>query len=192
MANTSAYPLAWPPSIKRARARAIGRFQTNLNTALLNVEKSLEKFSRDSGREIADVVITSNVTRADRHPADPGVCIWFKWDGLQVAIPSDKYSTVESNLQALFHIIEAKRDELRHGTLEIVRASFKGFMLPNPHAPDWRKILGVGADADFKETKAAYRRLASLNHPDKGGLVSDMAAINSAWQDALFDFAERR
>jgi hypothetical protein len=57
-------------------------------------------------------------------PADPGVAVWFTWDGMQVCIAVDRYQKVASNLQAIHHIIEARRVELRHGTLALVRASF--------------------------------------------------------------------
>ena len=50
-----------------------------------------------------------------------------------MCIPVDRYNSVEANLQAIHHIIEARRVELRHGTLALVRASFTGFKaLPAP------------------------------------------------------------
>ncbi len=43
-----------------------------------------------------------------------------------------------------------------------------------------RKVLGVGADADGREIKAAYRRLMSQLHPDRGGSDYLAAKVNQA------------
>jgi hypothetical protein len=133
---------------------------------------------------LEDLVISSNVTLGMNHPRDPGVAIWFTWDLHQVCIPNDKYSTVEGNLQGIHHIIEARRVELRHGSLELVRATFKGFMLAAPTTLPWWKVLGVREDAPPAAIKAAYRKLSSAHHPDKGGDNLTMTDINAAWEQA--------
>ena len=180
------YPLAWPPQFERRKSRDSGQFRTSLTGALKNVNDSLSLFAKDSGKKLENLVISSNVTLGQMKPEDPGVSVWFVWDGLQVCIPVDRYSTVEANLQAIHHIIEARRVELRHGTLALVRASFTGFLaLPSPGSRTWRQILGVSADAGLAECKAAYKNLASKNHPDKeGGNAIKMAELNNAWAQA--------
>lgn len=178
------YPLAWPPNFPRTKHRDAGRFNTTIPGALGNVQTSLNRFARDSGKELRDLVISSNVTLSDRRPADPGVALWFIWDGLQVCIPCDRYWTVEGNLQAIHHILEARRVELRHGTLALVRATFQGFLLAAPTGKNWWEVLGVNDRASPEEVKEAYRRLASENHPDKGGSTDQMAQINMAWVQA--------
>src|SRR4028119_2360758 len=115
--NPTAYPLTWPSQFPRARSRENGAFKTPPETAIKNVQKSLELFAKDSGKKLEGLVISSNVTLGQSKPADPGVSVWFTWDGLQVCVPVDRYHTVASNLQAFHHIIEARRVELRHGTL---------------------------------------------------------------------------
>src|SRR5690606_17715328 len=117
-----AHPLTWPPHIARAKTREAGKFRTTLSGALNNVETSLKLFGRDSGKKVDGLVISSNYSLGDRRPSDPGVAVWFTWDGMQVCIPVDRYTTVEANLQAIHHVIEARRTELRHGTLALVRA----------------------------------------------------------------------
>src|SRR5690606_25492676 len=118
----------------------------SLSAALANVEDSLRRFAADSGKKIEGLVISSNVSLGDRRPADPGVAVWFSWDGMQICIPVDRYTSVEANLQAIHHVIEARRTELRHGTLALVRATFQGFRsLPAPAGESkrsWREILG--------------------------------------------------
>jgi len=184
------YPLAWPETMPRWKtARQPGQFKTSLTGAMNNVTDSLRRFGTDSGKAVTDVVISSNVTLGRNAPADPGVAIWFKWDGLTVCIPVDRYSKVEANLQAIHHIIEARRVELRHGTLALVRATFTGFTaLPSPTGKkSWRQVLGIadGAAVDKAAIDAFYRDAARKAHPDQGGSNEAMAAVNAAKAEAI-------
>lgn len=182
----SAFPLSWPPSFPRAKTRERGAFKTTLASALNNVEGSLRRFASDSGKKLDGIVLSSNVTLGSTRPADPGVAVWFTWDGLGVCVAVDRYQTVEANLQAIHHIIEARRVELRHGTLALVRATFQGFLsLPAPAGREWWEVLGLSRDAKRADVDAAYRRLASANHPDRGGSADAMADINRAREKAL-------
>lgn len=183
-----AYPLEWPRHIPRSPRRETGQFRTSLPGALKNVEDSLRRFAADSGKKIEGLVISSNVTLGTHRPQDPGVAVWFTWDGLQVCIPVDRYEKVESNLQAIHHVIEARRTELRHGTLALVRASLHGFQaLPAPSegSREWWDVLGVTADASRETIEAAYRNLARQRHPDNGGSDRQMAELNAARDEAL-------
>jgi len=184
--NATAYPLTWPQHFPRAKYREDGRFKTQLPNAIKNVQGSLKNFASDSGKSLKNLVISSNVTLGADTPADPGVAVWFEWDGLQVCVPVDRYYSVASNLQAIHHIIEARRVELRHGTLALVRATFTGFLaLPAPTRRPWHEVLALSRDAKPEDIQAAHRRLASANHPDKGGSTEKMAEINQARDDAL-------
>lgn len=183
--TATAYPLSWPQAFARARSRDKGSFKTTLSAALNNVQKSLQMFANDSGKKLENLVISSNVTLGSSRPADLGVSIWFCWDGLSVCIAVDRYLSVEANLQAIHHIIEARRVELRHGTLALVRASFSGFTaLPAPAGGEWWEVLGVAQDATIKECETAYRRLISEKHPDKGGTADEFNAVKKAWEQA--------
>lgn len=181
-----AYPLCWPDIIPRSPRREKGRFETTLSKALDNVQTSLLRFGRDSGKPVKDIVLSSNCTLGVNRPTDPGVAAWFVWDGEQVCIPVDRYESAEANLQAIHHIIEARRVELRHGTLALVKASFRGFRaLPNPSKRDWRSVLGANGSNDLASVKAAYRKRASEVHPDRGGDHDRMAELNRARDQAL-------
>lgn len=182
----NAYPLTWPQQFPRAKTREAGRFKTSITSALKNVQDSLRLFASDSGKKLENLVISSNVTLGAQRPADPGVAVWFTWDGLGICIAVDRYTSVESNLQAIHHIIEARRVELRHGTLALVRATFTGFKaLPAPAEKQWFDVLGVTPQASRDEINAAYRKLASTAHPDKGGTAAAMAALNQARDEGL-------
>ncbi len=179
--------MAWPPTFPRAKSRDRGAFKTSLTGALSNVEKSLSAFARDSGKKLENMVLSSNVTLGKARPSDPGVAVWFVWDGMSVCVAVDRYLTVEANLQAIHHIIEARRVELRHGTLALVRATFAGFLaLPAPKDhQEWWDVLECKQDASQEVIKANYRRLSSDHHPDRGGDHNKMAAINSAYKKAM-------
>jgi curved DNA-binding protein CbpA len=42
-------------------------------------------------------------------------------------------------------------------------------------------VLGVPRNCSIEDAKAAYRRLASVNHPDKGGVTKRFQDIQGAW-----------
>jgi hypothetical protein len=189
--KVQAYPLQWPDHIPRTVKREKSRFKTTLHGALKNVQTSLRQFAADSGKEASNIVVSSNVSLGQDRPADPGVAIWFSWDGMSICIPVDRYLTAADNLQAIHHVLEARRTELRHGTLHLVRATFKGFAaLPAPNAQgktkmSWWQVLELdGPDASPAAVEAAYRRLAKTRHPDAGGSTEAMAALNAARMEA--------
>ena len=186
MKTPQAYPLSWPSGFTRTKPREGGRFSTTLPNAIKNVQGSLRRFAEDSGKKLENLVISSNVTLGTTKPADPGVSVWFIWDGLSVCIAVDRYTSIEGNLQAIHHIIEARRTELRHGTLQLVRASFQGFLsLPSSTSEKpWNRVLECSADAAPAVVQECYRRLARLHHPDAGGDVAKMAEINAAYEIA--------
>jgi hypothetical protein len=191
MTTATAYPLTWPDTLPRRRAdlRDKGQFKTTLTGAIRNVQDSLRLFASDSGRKLENLVISSNYSLGVERPADPGVAVWFVWDGMQVCIPVDRYQTIAANLQAIHHIIEARRVELRHGTLALVRASFTGFLaLPAPGGKrHWREVLCLKDPGRVTEgqIKMAHRDIAKTLHPDAGGSDEKMAELNRARDEAL-------
>lgn len=185
------YPLQWPEHMPRFKAaREAGQFRTTLAGAINNVKDSLKRFAADSGKPLANVVISSNVTLGADKPSDPGVAVWFVWDGMTVCIPVDRYAKVEANLQAIHHIVEARRTELRHGTLALVRATFTGFVaLPAPAGKrPWREVLEIitSGPVSADNINAAWRRLSKMKHPDQAGGSHDaMSELNRAKEEAL-------
>jgi hypothetical protein len=97
----------------------------------------------------------------------------------------------EDNLQAIHHVLEARRTEMRHGGLHVVRQTFKGFTaLPAPPGKrTWREVFGLGHVPLVNIAPAtidnAYRQLAAQAHPDKpGGSTEKMAELNRARAEA--------
>jgi hypothetical protein len=174
------YPLAWPEGLPRTETKAASQFRTSLSAALENVRKSLAAFGSDTGRKVTETVITSNVAGISLDaPKDTGVAVWFEWDGEARCIAVDRYAKVQCNLQAIHHILEARRTEMRHGGLHIVRQTFKGFAaLPAPE--QWWQVLGLTAAASVDEINRRWRELAREAHPDAGGSEASMARLNAA------------
>ena len=181
------YPLHWPELHPKAKNRISSKFKTSLAGALNNVNKSVAGFGKYSGKVCTEIVISSNVTLGAQNPKESGVAIWFKWDGLQLCIAIDRYLRVEENLQAIHHIVEARRTELRHGGLHVVRQTFIGFKaLPEKASTEsWYDILLVKQDSTEDVVKSNYRSLVTQYHPDKpGGSSEKITKINLAWEEA--------
>jgi hypothetical protein len=185
MTAATAYPLCWPETFPRSKSREKGRFSASLSVSLKNVETSLKRFGIDSNKTISNIVLSSNCTLGITNPSDPGVAVWFVWDDLHVCIPVDRYLTPAANLQAIHHVIEARRTELRHGTLALVRATMTGFLaLPAPEIR-WWEILGISQRSQIDEIENAFKKLAKECHPDRGGSTAMMAKLNEARAAAM-------
>lgn len=184
------YPLHWPEGMPRTPPgkRQKSAFRTTLAGAVNNVRDSLRMFGSDSGKPVTNIQATTNVggIRLDDRPIDSGVAVWFEWDDGMRCIAVDRYLKPEENLQAIHHILEARRTEVRHGGLVIARAAFKGFVaLPAPPGKrHWSDVLGVSPDADAVTIERAYREKAKKMHPDAGGSAEAMTELNGARDEA--------
>ncbi|WP_404711537.1 J domain-containing protein [Sphingomonas sp. MMS24-J13] len=188
---TTAFPIAWPIGVPRTEPgrRATSQFKTSLGPALKNVEGSLRRFGETTGKRVTDVVISSNYSLGVQNPTDPGVAVWFVWDGKERCIAVDRYPKLEHNLQAIHYVLEARITEARHGGLRIVQQTFTGFIaLPSPtmigEKTCW-EILGIQPGAPREKIEAAHKAKARSIHPDAGGDGVGMAELNVARDVAL-------
>jgi len=181
---TSAYPLQWPPGWPRTEParRESAKFKTTLHAALSNLDDEVRRLGGKS------LVLSSNCTLGQNRPADPGVVAYFTRDGDQVAIPCDRWTLVEANVQAIAKTIEALRGIERWGAKHMVKAAFRGFSaLPPPGSRSWRVVLDIPGGATVSRTmiETRYRDLAKQRHPDAGGSTAAMAELNAARDAAL-------
>ncbi len=188
---TQAWPLHWPVGYPRTKIREKSRFKTSITGAVNNVLDELRRFGADTGRKVEHVTISSNFSLSDSRPVDTGVAVYFRWDNIDACIAVDKYIWIEDNLQAISKVIEADRTKMRHGGLNIVRASFRGYAaLPPPKdasgqlAAPWWQTLGLPQDATLPQVDATYRVKVKECHPDKGGDPAQFNLIVQAVQQA--------
>ena len=128
-----AYPLHWPTELPRSKSRGRSPLKVSLSRAVADLQDSLRLFGADTGMPVRHVVISSNVTLGAARPSDPGVAVYFEWDGAQRCIAVDHFPKPEDNVRAIYYVLEARRQEMRYGGLHIVRAAFRGFSaLPRP------------------------------------------------------------
>lgn len=186
MKTPTAYPLHWPEGWARSQNRTGSQFKTSLEGAINNVEDSLRKFAADSGKKTEGVMVSSNFSMMDRNPRDPGVAVYFTWDGISTCICVDRYNKIQDNLQAIHHCIEAERVKLRHGGINLVRAAFRGYAaLPPPASKKpWWEVLEVEERCALDTAEEMYRRLARKHHPDAGGNADKMSELTIAIAEA--------
>jgi hypothetical protein len=193
----SAYPLSWPLGRPRTTAgrRVDSKFRHN-GSRLTNA-KAAERVEEELERLGAVyAVISSNVEvtlsgrprSGQRAPDDPGVCVYFQLSGKPYAMACDRYTTVADNLAAIAAHIDATRAITRHGvaTAEETLQAFQALPPPSTASASrqWWDVLGVTARPTPEEVDAAYRRLASERHPDRGGSDAAMAELNAAREAA--------
>lgn len=208
----NAYPLQWPEGWKRTTpadrkaakfnkagaARVPGGWRPRADLTMADALGRLLAELERMGIHRDDVVISTNVpVRLDglprsgaADPADPGAAVyWREWGESKTTrvMAIDIYDRVADNIAALAATLDAMRAIERHGGAAILERAFTGFTaLPAPGAArKWFDILGVTPGASKDEIHAAYRKLASANHPDKGGTAEAMAAVNKARDEGL-------
>jgi hypothetical protein len=198
--TTEAYPLQWPAGRKRTDRWQIeqAKFDVSFARARDNIINEVRLLAGGRWGPDPMTVISSNVAlRRDglplanqRQPDDCGVAVYFLYKKRQMSFACDRWKKVEHNMQAIAKTIEALRGVARWGTGDMLEAAFTGFTaLPPPSATPaqqtWWQVLGVPNSATRDDVRAAYRRLASIHHPDRGGSAATMAAINAAHDAGL-------
>jgi len=178
----TAYPLQWPAGWPRTEPykRERGAFRCTLAGALSNLHDQLRLLGAKG------LVLSSNYTLGSSNPADPGVCAYFTHDGVSLAIPCDRWSRIEGNVQAVALTVEAMRGMNRWGAKHMIRAMFSGFKaLPAPvnGARAWWAVLGCNRQAGKLVIQDLYRALAKERHPDAGGTTESFQELNEAFRE---------
>jgi hypothetical protein len=191
-------PLQWPSGWPRAKYRARARFhagRSNVRSGGASFHTALDELTtevrRIGGR---DAVCATNLeTRLrDGLPkagtrefiADPGVALYFKRKGQDVAIACDRWDRVADNMWAIALTIAALRGLERWGTSHMTEAAFRGFKAL-PEATGWSSVdgalvaladlAGLSAWEPLRNAEAAeqaVRTATKRHHPDMGGDVA--------------------
>lgn len=185
------WPVAWPVAWPRKMAYDRARFG----------DHSMERAVRKTFRELQllgvpdySVIVSSNVAlrldglpRSNQpRPDDPGVAVYFQFEGEPHVLACDCWDRPEHNLWAVAKHIEALRAQERWG-VGTVKQAFTGYKaLPPPSSAkqDWKLTLQIGPNPTRQEARDAYTRLAKRHHPDSGGDPRDFAIIADAWRRA--------
>ena len=189
-----AYPLTWPQGWPRKQSYQRSRAKFSTSGRVLSVMEGIQRVLLELERlgvKRNDLVISTDIPtrldglpRSDRTATDPGVAVYWRKGKATRCMAIDRYDRVADNLAAIAATLEAMRAIERHGGAEILDRAFTGFVaLPAPE--QWWQVLGVAENATRGEIDAAYRRLAALHHPDRGGDSAQMARINTARDQGL-------
>jgi len=191
-----AFPLDWPVGYQRtAPVKRVGsQFKCTIATAIQFLEAEIQRLGG------IKLIISSNVPvnkngdiRSDwtRYKIDdPGVAIYFNYEGIQVAMCCDQYNRVHENLQALAKSIEAIRGLKRWGVSDFIKRTFSGFAaLPESTSAEndiW-SILGIySKPAAVDIVHSAYKNKAKDVHPDKpDGDTASFLKLQDAYNKAL-------
>lgn len=203
-----AYPLQWPEGWQRtdnhqrtrarfgksSRARAGGGWDYGRRLTIAEAVDRLRSELARMGIQDDDLVISTNLQlRLDGlprsgqgEPGDPGAAVyWRTGNDAPRCMAIDRYDRVADNLAAIAATLDAMRAIERHGGAEILNRAFTGFAaLPNGSTTHWSDVLDVPETASRAEIEAAYRRLRSLHHPDKGGDGEQFQQIQKAYAEA--------
>ncbi|WP_392530201.1 J domain-containing protein [Nostoc sp. C117] len=189
MTENTAYPLTWATIYPRTpqHKRQAARFEVGFSTARDDLLNELRLLGAKNS------VISSNVPlRRDglpyasfREPDDPGVAVYFQIKDKSYALCCDRWLKVKDNLRAIGLHIAAMRGMERWGVGSVEQA-FAGYQALPPQASErkWWEVLGVSPRATEDEVREAYLKLARQHHPDYGGSLDKMAAINAAYEQA--------
>lgn len=185
--TATAHPLEWPDGYPRTERRKRAPFNTGFAKARDGIVDELRRMNA------SNVVISTNIpTKANglpyanqRTPDDPGVAVYFYWQGTQHALACDRWDRVVDNLQALRKSIEAMRGLDRWGASGILERAFSGFARLDAPGEDWSDVLGVAPNATYGVVRDAYLQRRRDTHPDRpGGDADEFQAVQRAWEQA--------
>jgi len=177
------FPLCWPESKPRASERVASRFSSTLAKARAEVEREMERWGAVSW-------VISMAPAYRRRDSDPGCAVWWQMDYGQplYVLACDTYLVQEHNLWALALTLHHLRGCERYGTYTILQA-IEGARaaLPPPDGmrpKKWWEVLGVASNWPLEAIELKFQTLAKKAHPDAGGSVEEMAALNAAIDEA--------
>lgn len=189
-----AFPLNWPLGYKRTVNRIRSRFSQTPDKVQKALRSECEKL------RLTNVIVSTNIpVRNDggmyavymsRKVDDPGVAVYFKYNGKDTVICCDTFNTVWENIYAIAKVMEGIRAATRYGVSNFLDHVFSGFKAI-PEVVDvtpehWSSVLGVLKTATKEEIKRAYRHAAVYSHPDaSNGSPERWERLRTAYAQAM-------
>jgi hypothetical protein len=184
------YPLTWPAGWPRTPTwkRGVSPFKAESTDSAMR--ELMSEFARLGASR---VIVSSNLKlRQDGMPYsqqprtdDEGIAVYFVRKGVDMVLACDKFAKREANMRAITKTIDAIRGIERWGSSDMMERAFAGFTAIEHEAREhWSDVLGTSALSTREEIEAAYRRLRSQHHPDKGGSPDQFQRIQQAYAEA--------
>lgn len=191
--GVDAFPLTWPDGWERTSSPSDSRYQVivvdRVRQDVLHSLRQMNVFRKD-------IVISTNLPlRRDGEPygdarcqGSTGVAVYWMRKTKPQVMACDRWKKVGENLRAIWQALEALRSLERCGASQVIERAFMGFAaLPAANrSKPWREVLGFPLDAFVTpgHVTEAYRELARIHHPDRGGDQQRMSEINVAVAEA--------
>lgn len=195
------YPLSWPEHWPRTDKYRVKSAQFHDKTIASAVDILVKEVNRLNGRYVTfddpKLIISTNLrpklgglpASGQAQPTDKGVAVYFDLKlpnkAIPVALACDRWDRVEHNLYAIAKHIEALRAQERWGVGKVEQA-FRGYVaIPErTNGIAWWITLGTAHNATEEQITEAFRALANVHHPDKGGDPEKFMEIRQAYDQA--------
>lgn len=193
------YPLYWPEG--RRRTPAGGRRRSTFQANFVKCRDDLIRQIQLLGGK-KPIISTNIPVRMDglpyantAQPNDPGVAVYFDYKGKSMCFPCDGFQKVHENIRAIGLTISALRSIQRYGSLDMMESAFRGFTaIPEKAGQYWRDVFEIPQDAKptMDDVDKAFKMMALLYHPDKGGTMDEWQRIVTARENARQDLEAPR
>lgn len=182
-----AFPLKWPAGQPRyAKSRPRAQFKTTGGVALDHLSSELKLLGARYAAVSSNLPVRQDgwpyVSSAE--PADPGVAVYFDYNGSSHCIACDKWDRVYANIRAIGKTVEALRGITRWGSSDMLNRAVNAFKALPATGADWRAVLGLEGFVTLDAVKKRYREMARDAHADHGGNDAEMYRLNSAMEHA--------
>ena len=114
--------------------------------------------------------------------SDPRVIVEFTHPkGNTVSLTMEEQETAQDNLRVLFLALDAMRLNERRGIADVMGDAYLQLAAPEKQRDPY-EVLGIRPDATPVVVEAAYKGLAKVHHPDKGGDPDEFVEIQGAYE----------
>lgn len=188
----------WPPSKELTKFRKSGQFkEQTIANAAHRVFIEVASFTKSGQKErTCKLTICANQKELNQDKTfrggltnwnAPQVVVTFDLDGVDYTIPCDAFTSAAQNLCAIAETIKGLRANERYGVLTMKQMMEGVSALPQVSSAErtpWFEVLGVDRLCSLEEATSAYRKLATVRHPNAGGKDQEWYELQEAWETA--------
>jgi len=174
----NSYPLDWPTGWPRTQPqhREQSRFKVSRSRAIDHLFTELRRLGANNPKISSNIETYEQggkqIPYANRTVDDPGIAVYFEYNGKTHSMACDKWQTPKSNIRAIGKTIEALRGIERWGSGDMMEAAFEGYeRLPSETTAD-----NPYYDYTIKELKQKLKE----THPDHGGNAEEFQLVKQA------------